>query len=602
MRNNSDNYEAKQTFNRRSFLIAGTQALLMTTLIGRLSYLGIKRSSHYQTLADENRIKLHILLPPRGLIYDRQGQILASNQPNYRLVLVPDFKGDLYGALRMAESLVGLEGYSIEELAEEIKKSRRVAPFTLREGLSWDEVCKIEVHTPHLSGLAIEKGAQRFYPLRELTGHLIGYVQIPNEDDEVEKNLLHLPDFRLGKAGLEKEFDDILRGQAGYKEIEVNAVRKVVRELSVRHGKEGATLSLTLDMRLQTFVAKRVQEHESAAVVVMDVHSGEVYTMVSSPSFDPNLFTNGIRTREWKGLMANPYGIMNNKALTGLYAPGSTFKMMVALAALESNKLSPEHKIYCSGYTELNGHRYYCMHSHGHMNMVAAIKKSCDVYFYEVAKIIGHERIAEMALRFGLGQKTGIELPGEKKGIVPTRAWKFLKQRRKWTMGDTILMSIGQGYMLATPLQLAVMMARLVNGGKAVRPTLLLQNVNQHSESLNISPHSLEIIRQGMEQVVNDPGGTAAASRIMTRGKEMGGKTGTSQVRRISKKERQTRVLRNDELPWQDRDHSLFVGYAPLHAPKYAVAVIVEHGGAGARIAARIAHDTLEFAQNLENI
>jgi penicillin-binding protein 2 len=614
MRNSFESYnslksyessDAKQVFSRRSFLMAGVQALLMTGLVGRLFYLGVKRAAHYRTLADENRIKLQILLPERGLIYDRCGQILADNQTNYRLVLLPGFKRNLHDTLLAIESLIGLGGYRIDELVEEIKKNRPFTPFTLRQNLTWEEVCQIEVNALSLPGIAIEKGRQRFYPARAQTAHLIGYIQAPTEEDDVEKHFLHLPDFRLGKAGLEKEFDEVLRGQAGYKEIEVNAVRKVVRELSVNPSKSGYPLNLTIDIRLQAFIAQKLAEYESAAVVVMDVHTGEIYALVSSPSFDPNVFTNGIRSQEWKRLIENPYGIMNNKTINGLYAPGSTFKMVVGLAALASGKITANHKIFCSGLTEVNGHRYHCwIHKHGHghgpMSFVDALRESCDVYFYEIAKLIGHEAIAEMAKRFGFGQKTGIQLPGEKEGLVPGRSWKFLKHRAKWTVGDTILMSIGQGYMLATPLQLAVMTARLTNGGQVVHPTLLKHDIRGIKSALKLPTHFLDLVIDGMNQVVNHPRGTAIASRILNPAYAMGGKTGTSQVRRISLKERRQRVLQNEELRWQERDHSLFVACAPIHAPKFALSVVVEHGGAGAKVAAGIARDILEFAQKLE--
>ncbi len=599
MRDSGERYEVRNIFNRRSFLIASAQTVLMGSLAARLTYLGVNRSSHYQTLADENRIKLQILLPKRGLIYDRFDKLLADNQPNYRLVYLPGFKHTILQNLTIVQELVGLEEYSIEEMAEEIKKSRLVTPFTIRQNLNWEEVCKIEVQAPYLPGIGIEKGAQRLYPTNEIFAHLIGYVQHPAEEDDVEKTFMHLPDFFIGKAGLEKEFDGFLRGQAGYKEIEVNAVRKVVRELSVHPGQDGPALHLSIDQRLQTFIAEQLNEYESAAAVVMDVHTGEVHALVSSPSFNPNLFTNGIRSRDWQKLASNPYGIMNNKAINGLYAPGSTFKMIVGLAGLASKRITPDHKIFCSGYIELNGHRYHCMHQHGSVNLVTALSRSCDVYFYEVAKMLGHDRIVEMAGQFGLGRKTGLQLPGEKKGLLPNRSWKLMKHHRNWTMGDTILMSIGQGYMLTTPLQLAVMAARMVNGGKAVSPTLLKTDRALEFESLDIPSNFLDIIQQGMIQAVNQPGGTAFNSRIITPGQEMGGKTGTSQVRRISRKERLIRVLRNDELPWQERDHSLFVGYAPIHSPKYSVSVVVEHGGGGARIAAKIVKSILEYVQQL---
>ena len=594
--------DGKRVFNRRTFLIGGLQGLLVSGLAGKLIYLALKDSSRYRTLADENRIRLEIILPERGLILDRKNQVLATNQPHYRLTLLPNFKGDLYKLLTEVELLVSFKE-NIPELIEEIKRTSSSTPFTIAPIATWDDVCKIELNTVHHPELFINKGAQRFYPHSEMTAHLVGYVQAPTDNDDVDKNLIHLADFRLGKAGIEKKYDHLLQGQAGYKEIEVNAKRKVVRELKVYPSQKGQSLSLTIDLRLQSFITERLREYPSAAVTVMDVHTGEIYALVSSPSFDPNLFTNGIRTKDWQNLVNNAYGVMNNKAINGQYSPGSTFKMIVGLAGLESQRITSQYRVHCPGFIEQNGHRYHChqgKYGHGYVNITSALKMSCDVYFYEIAKIIGHDNIGTMARRFGLGEKTGIKLPSEKRGLVPDRAWKFMRYRRNWTMGDTILMSIGQGYMLSTPLQLAVMTARLVNGGYAVTPQLIRDQPLQNYSSIDIKAAYLNLILEGMNQAVNQPQGTAYTARIERPGYEMGGKTGTTQVRRITMKERQQRVLRNDELPWQERDHALFVGYAPLHKPRFAISVLVEHGGTGGKVSAKIGHDVMVYVQELD--
>ena len=602
MREPFEHNDGKGLFNRRSFLIGAAQGLLMCGLAGKLLHLSLKDSSRYRTLADDNRIRLNVLLPERGLIIDRRDQVLAINKPQYRLILLPNFHGDVSELVHDIAQLVTLKE-NISTLINDVIQRQPSLPFTLAEIRTWDEVCKIEMNLVHRPELLVDKGVQRFYPHAHAVAHLIGYVQAPTDNDDVDKSLLYLNDFRLGKAGVEKRYDLWLRGQAGYKENEVNAKRKVIRELRVYASQKGRPLQLTIDLDLQNFITERLREHLSAAVTVMDIHNGEVYALVSCPSFDSNLFTNGIRTQDWEDLINNPYGVMNNKAINGQYSPGSTFKMMVGLAALESGRIDAQHRVHCSGFMELNGHRYHChqnKYGHGHVDLVSALRVSCDVYFYEVAKIIGVEAISAMALRFGFNQKTGIHLPSEKKGLMPNRPWKLMKHQRHWTLGDTILTSIGQGYVLSTPLQLAVMTARLVNGGYGVTPQLIRHDLKQDFPNLSIKPTYLALIMEGMNQTVNHPQGTAYAARIEQPIMTMGGKTGTTQVRRISIKERQTRVLRNDERPWQERDHSLFVGYAPVHNPRFAISVLIEHGGTGGKLSAKLARDIMLYTQGLD--
>jgi len=448
-------------------------------------------------------------------------------------------------------------------------------------------------------------GQSRQYPLAHDFSHVLGYVAAVSEKEVTGDPLLELPGFKIGKNGVERVFDLNLRGKAGNSQVEVNAVGRVIRELSRQEGQPGDDLRLTIDRDLQKLAADRLKKEKSAAAVVMDIHNGDVLVLSSVPGFDPNEFVTGLSSRSWRRLVNDPHTPLINKAISGLYAPGSTFKMVVALAALEANIVRPDHRVFCRGFTQLGNARFHCWKKHGHgwQDIYDAHKNSCDVYFYDIAKRIGVDRIAAMARKLGLGEKTGVDLPSEKGGVIPTRAWKKALIGTPWQQGETLISGIGQGFILTTPLQLAVMTARLANGGEAVTPRLVRperidgKDDTPKFKKLAISRASLDVIRDGMNQVTNEHGGTAYRARISEKGMEMSGKTGTAQVRRISKAEREMRVLKNHERPWRKRDHALFVGYAPSDDPRYAVAVVVEHGGGGSKVAAPIARDLLLATQ-----
>jgi penicillin-binding protein 2 len=421
--------------------------------------------------------------------------------------------------------------------------------------------------------------------------------------------MLELPGFQIGKSGVEKVYDADLRGSGGRSQVEVNAVGRVIRELERKDGRSGADVTLSIDLDLQRLAFDRFGD-ESGAAVVMEVDTGAVLACVSKPGYDPGAFGRGLSVGEWRALIGNPRSPLTNKAIAGQYAPGSTFKPVVALAALEKGVIKPRDRVSCSGHMSLGGSRFHCWRrgGHGPVDLRQAISQSCDVYFYELARRLGVDAISAMAERLGFGRILGIDLPGERPGLVPTRAWKRATLGSSWSQGETIIAGIGQGFVLATPLQLTVMTARIANGGLAVAPRLLRSYRTPDGRShvapivlraSTFDPDHLRLIREGMDAVVNR-GGTAHAAAIRTAGREMAGKTGTSQVRRISAAERATRVRRNEELPWEQRDHALFIGYAPVHAPRYAVAVIVEHGGGGSKAAAPIARDILIAAQEMD--
>lgn len=594
-----------KSFSRRVAFLGGGKVLLLSLLAGRMYQLQVIESDKYKTLADENRINLRLLPPPRGTIVDRYGRALAVNQENYRVTLVAEQVNDINTMLDTLSGIISLEDYERHRILREVRRRRGFVPVTVRENLDWRDVSRIEVNAPDLPGLSIEVGQSRQYPFAEDFAHVLGYVSAVSEKEVTGDPLLELPGFKVGKNGVERVFDLNLRGKAGNTQVEVNAVGRVIRELSRQEGQPGVDLRLTIDRDLQKLAADRLKEEKSASAVILDIHNGDVLALSSVPGFDPNEFVTGLSSKTWRRLINDPYAPLTNKAISGLYAPGSTFKMVVALAALEARIVAPDHRVFCRGHTQLGNARFHCWKRHGHgwQDMYDAHQTSCDVYFYDIAKRIGIDRIAAMATRFGLGTKTGIELPSEKGGVIPTRAWKKALIGTAWQQGETLISGIGQGFILTTPLQLAVMTARIANGGKAVLPRLIrAAEVDGKEEEpvfkdLGISKRSLDVVREGMNRVTNVQQGTAYRARISEEGMEMSGKTGTAQVRRISKAERDTRVLKNHERPWRERDHALFVGYAPSDNPRYAVSVIVEHGGGGSKVAAPIARDLLLATQ-----
>ncbi|NQU60424.1 MAG: penicillin-binding protein 2 [Rhodospirillales bacterium] len=611
--------ERHKLFSRRAVILGGGKAVLLSALVARMYYLQVIEAERYRMLAEENRINLRLLPPPRGHIIDRFGLAMADNQQNYRVLLNAEDTPDVEATLDVLTKIFPINAGERRRILREIKRNRRFVPVTVRENMIWREVAQIEVNTPDLPGVNIDVGQSRHYLNGPETAHVLGYVAAVAPNEVGDDPLLGLPGFKIGKAGIEKIHDLQLRGTGGSSQVEVNAFGHVIRELSRQEGQPGAELVLTIDLELQKMVSRRFKD-ESGAAVVMDIHNGDILAMASTPSFDPNAFNKGLSNEEWQTLSTNPKAPLTNKAISGQFSPGSTFKMVVLLAALEKGVITPENRILCTGEMKLGDATFHCWKRSGHgwMDAFNGIMQSCDIYFYEVAKRTGIDRIADMARRFGFGDALGLDLPGEQKGLVPSRAWKRKVMNAPWQQGETVLTGIGQGYLLATPLQMAVMTAILANGGNPVTPRLtrprpsgvedefLSQTPREkqgkkpketQGQGLSLLPMHLDLVRQAMEAVVNKPMGTAFRARIKKRGQEMGGKTGTVQVRRITKLEREQGVKKNKELPWKERDHAMFVGFAPTDKPRYAVAVVVEHGGGGSSVAAPIARDILIEAQ-----
>ena len=598
--------ERRKQFTRRTLILAGAQLGLVGVLGGRLYQLQVLEADRFKTLADDNRINMKLLAPPRGRIFDRNGQPLAVNRMIYRAVLTLEQTEDVENTLRNFVKLAGTGPLDVQRILMETRRRRSFVPVTLKDNLDWEMVAKIEVNAPDLPGISINADQTREYPHGEEVSHLLGYVAPPPPGSRDRDPLLELPGFRVGKTGIERQFDLTLRGKAGNTQLEVNALGRVIRELERKEGVAGDDVVLTIDLNLQRFARRRLSSLKSAAAVVLDVERGDILTLCSVPGYNPNDFNKGLSREGWEAIKGNKYEPLINKSISGVYAPGSTFKMLVALAALKYNLIGPRNTIFCPGHFTLGMGKFHCWakNGHGSMNMKRALQQSCDVYFYELANRVGIERIAKMAGILGLGNLTGIGLPGEKDGLVPTRSWKKNTLGKPWQGGETILAGIGQGFVLSTPLQLAVMTARLATG-REIKPHLLRALVsgdkirlieNPLPSKLKINPSHLEVIKNGMDAAVNTPRGTGWGARISERKLAMAGKTGTSQVRRISAEEREIGIIKNEELPWKDRDHSLFVAFAPIKKPKLAISVIVEHGGSGSKVAAPVARDILEEA------
>ncbi len=597
-----DNEASARRVTRRALLLSGGMAAMFVALGARMRYLGIEQADQFRLLAEENRISIRLLPPIRGVIHDRHGKVLAENEQNYRVVMTREDAGDVEAVLNRLSHVIPLTRSDLDDALEALKKNSSFVPITVKDRLNWEEFSRVALNAPALPGVTPETGMSRVYPRDADFAHVLGYVGPVSEKDlegvENPDPVLQIPKFQIGKVGVERWLEDTLRGTAGTKRIEVNHIGRVMRELDRIEGQAGSDVHLTIDAGVQNFIQARLGE-ESASCVVMDVTNGDIIAAVSSPSFDPNLFVRGISNTDFRYLMDHDHRPLANKAVQGAYPPGSTFKMVTALAALEEGVITPETTVRCPGHFESGGRRFHCWRrgGHGAVDLERSLSESCDVYYYEVALKVGIDKIAEMGRRLGLGIRHDLPMSAITEGNMPDKAWKMERHQAEWRIGDTINASIGQGYVLSSPLQLAVMTARLASG-RAVKPRLVRAIDGREipvepAEPLGLSTSNLTAVLQGMDAVMNEAGGTARSSRIVADGLRMAGKTGTSQVRNISAAERASGVISNDQLPWNRRDHALFVGYAPYDNPRYAVSVVVEHGGGGSTAAAPIARDAL---------
>ncbi len=588
--------DASSLFTRRALILGGAGLAGFGALTARLYKLQILESARYRGLSDDNQFNFHLLAPSRGRILDRKGQPLADNADNFRLLLDPEQMQDLDALLTRLGRIIPLNDGAHERIKKAIQQRAAHATVVLAQNLEWAEFAAANLHLPELPGVRPEVGELRVYPDGASLAHVIGYVGRVPEELQTDEPLMHHPGFRIGRTGAEKALDIDLRGQAGALKVEVSARGRVVRELPdpATMARSGADITLTLDQAVQAFAAKRL-EGLSAAVCAIDIETGAVPVLVSTPGFDPNLFARGISGPQYKALLDDEFKPLFNKALGGTYPPASCIKPVIAIAALQHGVTDGRERIRCTGKVKLGDREFHCWRPKGHgpVNMLGAIGVSCDVYFYEMARRLGIERIRDAAHIFGFGENFDLGLGGGQSGLVPDQAWKRARFGTAWSQGETLIAGIGQGYISATPIQLAVMTARLASGRKVV-PYLIVGQQPSSFANLDLPVAGLGAARAGMIAVCESSWGTAF--RIGGLGMDtiqMAGKSGTGQVRRISQKERDDRVLRNEELPWNLRDHALFVTYAPADAPRYAVAVVVEHGGGGSTMAAPPARDIL---------
>lgn len=599
---NRDNDKGKVLIKRITAL-AIFNFIIMITILLRLYSLQVFQADKYKMLADRNRISTRILIPHRGEIFDRNGVPLAVNQQNFQALIVAEQTSSIDETLQAFGKIMPLSESEVERIKKDLKRNRSFVPIKVKDNLSWEDVAKIQLSSADLPGIYIDEGLLRHYPYGKLTAHILGYVSYTTKDD-IKKDtdpLLEVPDFRVGRKGIEKMFEKKLRGKGGNLKLEVNAFGRIMQEIERNNGTPGEDLTLSIDIRLQQKAFELFGE-ESGAAIVMDVKTGELLAFSSFPSFDANMFIQGISTKDWNELQNHERNPLSNKAVAGLYSPGSTFKMVVALAGLEASSIKTGAYSWCSGKMQLGNHLFHCWkkEGHGHVGVVEALQHSCDIFFYELAQKLGIDKMSNMATKFGLGRPTNIGFDDEKSGLIPTREWKLKTYKESWQQGESLITGIGQGYVLTTPIQLAKMTSMIANDGHEITPSFIKSDKPTIGESLNINKSYFDVIKQGMYDVVNTQGGTAYWSRFDLGGKKMSGKTGTTQVRRISIKERQTGIVKQEDLPWKFRNHALFVGYAPHDNPKYAVAVLVEHGGGGSSVAAPIASKLLYEALKLE--
>lgn len=574
-------------YDRRSVLLAGMGAGIGTLLAVRMGYIAIAENEKYRVESESNRVNLTLIPPRRGWILDRNGLPLASNRADFRVDIIPERTPDPDKTIAVLGDVLGYEPAKVQDLKDAVTNARGFQPVEIGTGLDFEQFAAISVRLPDLPGVVPQRGFTRYYPTGPSVGHLIGYVGPASaEEYELDRNpLLVTPGYKIGKDGLEKQFEQELRGKPGARRVEVTAAGRIIRDLDTRQDIQGSPIKLTIDGPLQDYAARRIGL-ESGSVVVMDCLTGDLLCMASMPSFDPNSFSDGIGRVEYSMLREDEHVPLRNKVLKGLYPPGSTVKPMVSMALMEQG-IDPDEHVYCRGGLRVGNRVFGCWNRRGHgaVNMAKAIYQSCDVYFYSMAQRVGMDPIAAMARRCGMGQEFPLPVTSQFYGTVPDPAWKMRKYDRPWQVSDTVNATIGQGYMLANPLQLAVMASRIATG-QQVLPRLVLDGAPTAFEPFHFPHEKKDYVRQAMSDVVNGPG-TAHRARLPIEGIQIAGKTGTAQVVSLSKSDGRTG-------PWKYRDHGLFIFFAPFDKPRYAGAVVIEHGG-GSGAAYPIARDVTTF-------
>ena len=586
-------------FNRRTFVLFLLKLSLFTAVGWRLYNIQILDASKYKTLSKKNQIDLEIIFPTRGKIFDRNNVLIAKNEKVYDLYLIPENTKSINNTLNTLSKFIDIDfakRRKVIELCNKVKKFEKIKIF---ENISWSTLEKIETNKYNLEGIFIAEDYLRVYPYRDIFSHLLGYISKPNQKELALPFISKMPNLDIGKEGLEKSFNPILIGKAGQREIEVNSNGRIIREISKIDSIKGEEVSLSIDLRIQEYAINLLKSYKAGSINVINIKNGEILCMASTPTYDPNKIIQKPNKMYWEKILENSLSPLTNRSIQGLYSPGSTFKMIVAIAALKHGIINSNTTNSCSGKIGFGNRLYHCWKTNGHgkMNVTDAIKQSCDVFFYEISKKLGIDKIAEVAKDFGLGQTFDISMPNQKKGIVPTKKWKKNKIGESWYAGETLISGIGQGFILTNPFQLAVMTSIIASNGKMIEPTILKSNRASFKTNEKYS-REIKIIKKAMFKVVNENKGTAFKSRLEDI--KFAGKTGTSQVRRISLSERESNDFREKEQEWKNRDHALFVGYIPYDDPQYAISVIIEHGGSGASTAAPIAKQVFNYINKLD--
>ena len=595
----SDQKKQVSLYNRRTFILFLLKLSLFSAVGWRLYNIQILDSSKYKTMSKKNQIDLEIIFPVRGKIFDRNKVLIAKNEKVYDVYLIPENTKSINNTLNALSQFIDIDfakRRKVIELSTQVKKFEKIKIF---ENISWSVLEKIETNKYNLEGIFIAEDYLRVYPYRDQLSHLLGYISKPNQQELTLPFISKMPNLDIGKEGLEKSFNPLLVGKAGQREIEVNSNGRIIREISKVDSIRGEEVYLSIDLRIQQYAINLLKSHRAGSINVINIKNGEILCMASSPTYDPNKIIQKPNKEYWESILANSLSPLTNRSIQGLYSPGSTFKMIVAIAALKHGIINIDTTHSCTGKIGFGNRLYHCWKTNGHgkMNVMDAIKQSCDVFFYEISKKLGIDKIAEVAKDFGLGQSYNISMPNQKTGIIPNKKWKKEKIGESWYAGETLISAIGQGFVLTNPFQLAVMTSIIASNGKIVEPTIIKDNPVSFKTNEKYS-NEIKIIKKAMFQVVNENKGTAFKSRLEDI--KFAGKTGTSQVRRISLSERESDDFREKEQEWKNRDHALFVGYTPYDNPKYSISVIIEHGGSGASTAAPIAKQVFNYINELE--
>ncbi|WP_440614030.1 penicillin-binding protein 2 [Candidatus Pelagibacter sp. HIMB1748] len=601
--------------NRRMFIIGAAKVIIFTGIIARLFSLQVNENKKYLTLSDKNRIREWKLPPIRGDIVDYFGNVIAGNLKVYQLHIIPEQVENFNYLLTRLKTLLNLSDKKIEKIVKLKNKLKPWESIIVSENLSWSDFLKINNYLYDLVGVKPVMTISRNYPFSETYTHILGYVSQPNEEEILANETVQerfVPGMKIGKLGLEKTLENYLIGTNAIQRYEVNAYGKRINQLEHQKGKQGLRVRLTVDTEVQK-ACGRLLNDRAGSISVMDIYTGDIIAMYSSPSYDPNKFLFGISNDDWSLIRNNPLKPLVNKTLAGLYSPGSTIKPIVALSALENKIVSPSFKVKCTGKMELYGQTFHCWKEKGHgfVSLKNAMKQSCDTYFYEVARLLGVDRLNVTAEKFGLGKKVlGDYFDFEKSGLFPNTKWKKNNLGKGWVLGETLITGIGQGYTQTTPLQLCLMTAQIANGGYSIKPRIIVDNntvsfeeaknkfeeepLFSEEKKLFENPKNIKIVQEAMFSSTNELYGTSYKSRIDDPKYQFAGKTGTAQVKRISMREREL-DLKIEQIPYKDRDHALFVAYGPYINPRYALSIIVEHGGSGSKTAAPIAKELFKL-------